>query len=265
MDQNTQQSKKSINLLDSVKNEDLEKVEALLKQPDIDVNSIDRNGNTPLHLASENGYVQLVKALLEVKDINVNAKNIDRRKLIYPIHTGDDPNRGKLNYGKTPLYLAVENGHVDVVRVLLDHPDIDVNVKDKYSVFPLWLAVEYNDSKMVEALLRHSSIDVNAKYICNDHYTSLHNAVEKGYLQIVNILLSHPNIDVNMKEKYSEGTALHCAATRKNLEIVKAILNHHGVDMNAKNKYNRTPLQEAEETMWSLKTVVKFMREFTSS
>jgi len=32
--------------------------------------------------------------------------------------------------GSTALMCATEHGHIDIVRLLLDHPDIDIGLKD---------------------------------------------------------------------------------------------------------------------------------------
>lgn len=62
------------------------------------VNARDENGMTPLHFAAANGYIESVKLLLS-KGANVNAKV----------------------EGKTPLDMAIEEGHVKTADVLRRH------------------------------------------------------------------------------------------------------------------------------------------------
>jgi hypothetical protein len=38
---------------------------------------------------------------------------------------------GYVQYGYTPLYIACNNGHMEVVKLLLAHPGVDINKADK--------------------------------------------------------------------------------------------------------------------------------------
>ena len=70
----------------------------LLEQPG-EINADDNACNTPLQIASLEGFVDIVKLLLAQKNCDINPRNIDK---------------------DTPLIDAVENGHVEVVRLLLE-------------------------------------------------------------------------------------------------------------------------------------------------
>jgi ankyrin repeat protein len=72
-----------------------------------EVNNTDTNGKTPLIIASECGYLDMVMKLLE---------------------KGADVNYTDAN-DKTPLILASENGHLDIVKKLLEE-GADVNYTD---------------------------------------------------------------------------------------------------------------------------------------
>ncbi|KAL2424678.1 hypothetical protein ABEF91_001090 [Exophiala dermatitidis] len=80
-------------------NNDLATVKIKLAERPEDLNQADNAGNTPLQIAALEGFTDIVKFLLENK-CEVNTRNIDK---------------------ETPLIDAVENGHVEVVRLLLQH------------------------------------------------------------------------------------------------------------------------------------------------
>jgi cytohesin len=64
-----------------------------------DVNTADRNGQTPLFTAANKGHEAVVKALVEA---------------------GADVNKVGGEYGATPLSVAVRNCHDAIARILRD-------------------------------------------------------------------------------------------------------------------------------------------------
>ncbi|GFQ69326.1 hypothetical protein TNCT_78431 [Trichonephila clavata] len=76
---------KHIPLILAAKKDYLDIVKLLLKVPNIDVNQKDVYGCTALHNASSEGYSEVMKQLLAVEGIDVNAAS---------------------KYGSTPLHLA---------------------------------------------------------------------------------------------------------------------------------------------------------------
>jgi ankyrin repeat protein len=83
-------------LLRAARTGNADTVRSLLASPNVDVNGVDADGNTPLIEASRFGHDEVVTALLLAK-ADVNAKTRD---------------------GKTALMLAAEGGHDEVVRLL---------------------------------------------------------------------------------------------------------------------------------------------------
>ena len=96
------------------------------------------SGNTALILASKGGYVEIVKLLLNA---NLNSKkpevtnnyfsNIMKKfkdNVLDKIFISDFVNE-KNNLGKTALLYAVEFGHIEIARLLLDNK-ADINYKD---------------------------------------------------------------------------------------------------------------------------------------
>ena len=69
----------------------------------------------------------------------------------------------KDKHGQTALTLAAYEGHVEVVKALLAHSEIDVNAKIENGATALMLAAWEGREDVVNALLAHSKIDVNAE------------------------------------------------------------------------------------------------------
>jgi len=94
------------------------------------------------------------------------------------------------NYGRTALIASCENGHTDLVKLLLDHPkseNIDINAKDNYGYTALIRA--FVQSNVVKLLLDHprsENIDINAKN--NQMKTGCEIAWERNKLEIVKLL-----------------------------------------------------------------------------
>jgi len=61
----------------------------------------------------------------------------------------------------TALIIACENGHDSIVRILLAHPDIDVNVKNGSGYTPFNIARVYGRISCVRLLLRDSRVNPN--------------------------------------------------------------------------------------------------------
>ena len=62
---------------------------------------------------------------------------------------------------KTPLYYASEEGRVEVVKLLLAHPDIDVTMKLNVSFTALGISSNLGNFEVVKELLAHPKVDVN--------------------------------------------------------------------------------------------------------
>jgi ankyrin repeat protein len=121
---------------------------------------------------------------------------------------------------KTALHKATRSGQLDVVKWLLQRPEIKVDAVTSDSETVLHLAAESGQLTMMQLLLEHTKIDIDA---ADAHgKTALHIAAEGGSLDIVQELLKkHANIN-EMDE--IEESALHKAAEQGHAEIVQEIL-----------------------------------------
>ena len=89
-----------------------------------------KQGNTPFHWAAEKGYEEIIKLLLELKEVtdNINIQNevtfrTNFLQFYFKILLLQD--------SMTPLMLASKNGHIDIVKALLAVPDVDINMQDE--------------------------------------------------------------------------------------------------------------------------------------
>ena len=127
-------------LFDAAYNNDLYKVDNLLKLG-ANPNIFDKKFEaTPLFAAAQNGNFKIVKRLLEVDGIEIN-KGLDK-------------------YGTTPLYIAIQECHKNIAWLLIEQKGIDVNkplIKNAENIpqntTALYLAAKLNYADIVEYLL----------------------------------------------------------------------------------------------------------------
>ena len=63
----------------------------------------------------------------------------------------------------TPLFSAIHNGHLDIVKTLIAKPSIDINKKDNEGMTPLVIAALRDHMEIVAALLAHRDIEKNTQ------------------------------------------------------------------------------------------------------
>ena len=194
----SQQKAQTQALIDAIQgNESLDEIKGLIPNEDTQnvVNGSNQYGMTPLMLAAEKGYDNVVTLLL-AHEANVNAQD---------------------NYNWTALMVAAAKGHDNVVKVLLER-GADVHAKNKSGKTALMVAAEDGKLDVVTLLLVHKA-NVNAQD--NDNWTALMIAAWNGHDKVVNALLER-GADVNAKNK-SGKTALDYANEGKYTAIVKLL------------------------------------------
>lgn len=133
---------------DAIRNERLSEALGLLRnhRDEIDVHytSNEVMGRTPLHLISELGRLkenapafvqlltQLATQLLSDPRTDVNKPTI---------------------YGSPPIYYACETNSLDIVRLLLEHPKVDVNILRNGGESSLWCAASLGHNLVVKWML----------------------------------------------------------------------------------------------------------------
>ncbi|KAK0439044.1 ankyrin repeat-containing domain protein, partial [Desarmillaria tabescens] len=166
---------------------------------------------TPLIAAASNGHEEIVKALLESKDM----KSLN---MLPPS-------------GPTALSAAVLGNHIEVVKLLLSQPGIDTSIRFKYQT-PLILATRKGRGDIVKIFLEREDDDPNTPG--DNGFTALHTAALSGQYGVVEMLLKSGRMDVNRTDSKGR-TALYLAAYLGNAHIVKRLLDHTGIDIMVKD------------------------------
>jgi ankyrin repeat protein len=195
-------------LADSLSAGDAARVRELISWgADVDVMNNDRI--TPLHMAVRYGLTDIAQLLLEAKA---------------------DANGGHEADGATPLLLAAMLNEVAIARLLLDN-GADVNTRlIATSQNALLTASKCGHAEFVRLLLNRGA-DVNAR---DGKYgaTALHIAANDGHTEIVRMLLEN-GADVNARDSERGATALFQASGRGHTEIVRMLLEN-GADVNVR-------------------------------
>ena len=178
---------------------------------------------TPLHLASKNGFRDLVDILVQGGG-NVNARNFPRQE--------------------TPLHLAALNGHQYIAGFLIQHGS-KVNVQNAPLLdTPLHLASRNGHKQVADILLQHGS-DVSARNVPFKN-TPLHLAAQNGHQQVADILLQRGS-NVNARNSPWQETPLHLAARNGHQHIAEFLIQHGG-KVNSRNApWQATPLHFAAQ------------------
>ena len=109
---------------------------------------------------------------------------------------GEDVN-SKSSNGGTALMWAVKEKHNSIVKLLLDQPAVDVNVKDKDGWTALRCAASANNAEGARMLLLHKDFN-SANVIDNEGDTALMWAVIYGNEEVLRELVKHQRVSLDV-------------------------------------------------------------------
>jgi cytohesin len=216
------------------------------------------NNLTALHFAARMGSAQIVSSLLRMPGMEVNVQDdrsftpldlaienghVEVVELLLEYTSTSDLERKHNCSGNTPLHIATKNGHVELTNLLLEHANKLHFNKENVDQNRAYLNNQEGHVDEVNGFLGHSESYIKEKN--NDGNTPLHLAAEEGHAKVVQILLKHCNtLDLEVKNVAGQ-TTLHLAALRGHDEVVKVWLEHAGLNLKARNNDGNTPLHLA--------------------
>jgi len=251
----------------------------LVETKGCDINVVDRHRNTPLHGAigyfTSNNDITVLHYLLGRKDVNVNIKGQHGYTLLHvacnnlislPLETFRllietmvfDIN-AQDNDNNTPLHCALRQFYrnrpdVTVLRYLLTHKNVNINIKGKYGntlLHAACLKINYLPLDMFKLLVEVLGCDVNAR---DDYgYTPIHiileqfNPADANDISALMYLLTHQDVNGNVSNEFGSNL-LHIACGNVNilpLDVFKFLIETKCCDVNGLDDDYNTPIQVA--------------------
>jgi ankyrin repeat protein len=196
-------------LLDVIGNTELSReeiykqVKQILENNNVDVNKAGWFGKTPLYIASEKGYVEVVRMLVK---------------------GGVDMNKSsKWDDGATPLIIASQNGHVEVVRALVEG-GADMDKANDGGWTPLYVASLHGHVEVVRVLVEAGA---DKDKVADGGVTPLYIASEEGHVDVVRVLLEH---GADITKTFKNITPLMIAERRGHLKVVDILMGQEDND-----------------------------------
>ncbi|KAH8725574.1 ankyrin repeat-containing domain protein, partial [Phaeosphaeriaceae sp. PMI808] len=227
-----------------------------------------RNGKnaTPLHEAIEESNQDAFNMLLERGAV---VSEVELEKVIKKgdltlframiVHLGE---HWINKWGQ--VMLAVAEGKVEIMEILLNHPDIEVNNLDRWGFTALHIAAANGRIELVKTLLQHTKIMADAHG--NNHRgiepTPLHISAQRGHVEVVKVLMGRFDVMVNRTNRQGR-TPLLIAIRSGKSDVVDYMLRSAEIDVTIQDHKRKTMLTVAIER-GHIDMVVRFLLEYNN-
>jgi ankyrin repeat protein len=190
-------------------------VTTLIVDGDVDPDHVLEGGLVLLHWALKSGHSVVVQHLL-------------RRNLNYQ--------RFKRRFGEYPLWIAANEGHCEIVEILLDKIECDVDLKSKI------LKRAFTKRYWAVAKLLLNDKRTEWRHQPQLILTSLMSAANGGTSEIIELLLCHLDVSFLNATDMNQQTSLHHAATHGHIMMIASLLRNPDILPNIKDRNGHTPL-----------------------
>ncbi|UPK92277.1 hypothetical protein LCI18_003212 [Fusarium solani-melongenae] len=238
----------------AAENKFTEIVRILFDTDDADGLLEDCGGQTPLHLAVLTGHKETVELLLSLESDALRIYDIrDMRPLHYAASEGfndiidllfEDQDTKTYDNEVTLLHLAAKYGHIDTVKLLVAK-GVPANWIDYHDQTPLDLAIEEGHEEIVQFLLSQPDVRLEDKR----GNTLLHSAAMKGHIEISRLIFDIKKEEIDVNSANVDGqTPLHLAAEKGHSDMIDFLIEVCKCDKTRRNNDGYGPLEIAEST-----------------
>ncbi|XP_064362845.1 inversin isoform X5 [Dromaius novaehollandiae] len=223
-------------------------VHLLLERNKIGTIPSDSQGATPLHYAAQSNFAETVEVFLKHPSVKDDSDLEGRTSFMWAAGKGsDDVIRTMLNlkldidinmtdkYAGTALHAAALSGHVNTVKLLLEH-NAQVDALDVMKHTPLFRACEMGHKEVIQTLIEGGA---GVDLVDQDGHSPLHWAALGGNADVCQILIEN-KINPNVQD-YAGRTPLQCAAYGGYINCMVVLLENNA-DPNIQDKEGRTAL-----------------------
>ncbi|XP_046567998.1 serine/threonine-protein phosphatase 6 regulatory ankyrin repeat subunit A-like [Haliotis rubra] len=182
----------------------VEVVKYVLSQNAVDINSRGNSSKTPVMDAGRNGHKDMVELLVQ------NGANLSLSDA----------------HGDNILHYVCSGGHVEVLKYVLSRDTEDINRRGNGNKTPVMVAGERGHRDVVELLVQKGA-NLSLRDARSDNI--LHLACRGGHVGVVEYILSQGIVDVNAKNEKRESAA--SIAKTLGLRHVLELLVSHGANM----------------------------------
>lgn len=165
-------------------------------------------GDSPLQSAIRDGNLELVMEI-----ISQSQKDEELKELLSRTN----------NSGETALYVAAENGHLDIVKELIRYHDIGLASLKARNGFDAFHVAAKNGNLEILKVLMEAFPEISMT-VDLSNTTALHTAAAQGHIHVVNFLLEKGYSLISIAKSNGK-TVLHSAARNGHVEVIKAILS----------------------------------------
>ncbi|XP_062276972.1 ankyrin repeat domain-containing protein 7-like [Scomber scombrus] len=230
---------------------DLVKLKQLAKKNDI--NQLDKENRTALHIACASGHVEVVQFLVESKAKLNLCDNQNRSALMKAVQgqhercvsllleNHAEPSLVDIN-GNTALHLAANIPSLSTALLLLEH-EAAINAQNKDGFSPLTVAVREDHIEMAEFLLKESA---NVNSLAQDQRSPLMIAAGNGQIGMLRLLLRY-EADITLKD--TKGWSADDYAVMNGHHPCSLLIIEHGTQRKDGPSLSQGPSKKKNKTL----------------